>query len=69
MATLSASAILPLAVARERISPDEAWEAANLEEAWNIRQWGEDPEALARTARRRLEFMSAAEFMALLKSS
>lgn len=67
MATLSASAILPLAVARGRISPEEAWEAANLEEAWNIRQWGEDPEALARTARRRLEFLSAAELLDLLK--
>ena len=67
MATLSHSAVLPLAVAAGRLAPEEAWEAANLEEAWNIRQWGADAEATARTARRRLEFLSAAHLLELLR--
>ncbi len=69
MATLSHSALLPLAVAAARLTPEDAWEAANLEEAWNIRQWGADAEATARSARRRLEFLSAARLLELLRPS
>ncbi len=66
MATLTSSAILPLAVAERHLSPEQAWRAANLEEQWNISQWGEDAEAAARLKRRGDEFLSAARLMELL---
>jgi len=67
MATLSGSAILPLAVAAGRLSPADAWEAATLDEAWNARQWGEDAKGKARLEQRRKEFLSAAQMLTLLR--
>ena len=32
------------------------WDAANLEEDWQVEQWGADAEALARRNRREAEF-------------
>lgn len=48
--TLTGSAIIALAVARGRLSPDEAWKAALIDEDWQARQWGEDVEAMAARA-------------------
>lgn len=69
MATLTGSAILPLAVAAGRLAPGDAWEASVLDETWNARQWGEDAEAAARLELRRREFLSAARLLELLRAA
>jgi len=64
--SLTGSALLALAVAEKRLSPQEAWDAAHVDEDWNIAQWGEDAEAAARRAFRRAEMMAAAGLIAAL---
>ena len=66
LTNLSGSALLALALARGRLSVDEAWAAAHVDEDWNVKRWGEDAEAMARRAARRLEFDAAARMLALL---
>jgi chaperone required for assembly of F1-ATPase len=60
MTTLSGSALLALAVARGRLSPEEAWRAAHLDEDFEIERWGVDAEARARREARWREFEAAA---------
>ncbi|MBO0663012.1 ATPase [Jiella sp. MQZ9-1] len=45
--TLTGSSLLALALADGHLSAEEAWALANLEEDWNIEQWGADGEAMA----------------------
>jgi chaperone required for assembly of F1-ATPase len=58
--TLTGSALLALAVARGRLSVDAAWQAAHIDEDWNMEQWGSDESALERRAFRFAEFQAAA---------
>jgi chaperone required for assembly of F1-ATPase len=58
--TLTGSALLALAVAHGRLSVEEAWEAANVDEDWNMEQWGRDELALERRAFRFAELNAAA---------
>jgi chaperone required for assembly of F1-ATPase len=58
--TLSGSALLALALEAGAIGVDEAWDAAHVDEDWNISQWGADAEAMERRARRREDFGAAA---------
>lgn len=67
MTTLTGSALLALAVARNRLSPDEAWVAARLDEDWQVEQWGEDAEAKMRRERRRIEMEAAGRFLMLAR--
>ncbi|MBC8129859.1 MAG: ATPase [Rhizobiaceae bacterium] len=67
MTTLMGSAILALAVADRRLGVDEAWEAAHLEEDWNVAQWGMDAEAAARRTARLADMRIAAEFLDALR--
>ncbi len=66
LTNISGSALLALVLARGRLSSDEAWAAAHVDEDWNVKRWGEDAEAKARRAARRLEFDAAARMLALL---
>jgi chaperone required for assembly of F1-ATPase len=68
MTGLTGSALLALAVALGRMTPEEAWKAAHVDEDWQIAQWGEDAEAAARRAARRRDFDAAARALALLKA-
>jgi chaperone required for assembly of F1-ATPase len=58
--TLLGSALLALALARGRLSIDEAWQAAHVDEDWNMEQWGRDTLALERRAFRFAELKAAA---------
>ena len=40
--TLTGSALIALALARGRLTAEEAWRAAHVDEDWNIEQWGGD---------------------------
>lgn len=57
--TLTGSAILMLALANGRIDAEAAWEAAHLDEDYQISVWGQDEEAAERRAARRLEYDAA----------
>jgi chaperone required for assembly of F1-ATPase len=58
--TLTGSAVIALAVARRRVTAEEAWRLAHVEEDWQIAQWGEDAEATRRRAARWREMEAAA---------
>ena len=66
MTTLTGSALLALAVALKRLTPDEAWAVAHVDEDWQISQWGEDAEAAARRSAPPAEFDAAAQMLQLL---
>jgi chaperone required for assembly of F1-ATPase len=66
LTSLAGSALIALALARGRLSAVETWNAAHLDEDWNVRQWGEDDEAASRRAQRFSEFEAAAKMLALL---
>jgi chaperone required for assembly of F1-ATPase len=66
--TLAGSALIALALARGRLSVEEAWAAAHVDEDWNMEQWGRDELALERRAFRFAEFEAAATVLRLLQS-
>ena len=67
MTGLSRSALLALAVALGRLTPEEAWAAAHVDEDWQIAQWGDDEEAKQRRANRWRDFAAAARMLKLLE--
>jgi chaperone required for assembly of F1-ATPase len=67
MTTLTGSALLALAVARGRLTPEEGWKAAHVDEDFQISQWGEDEEAARRRVHRWRDFDASARLIALLR--
>jgi chaperone required for assembly of F1-ATPase len=65
MTTLMGSALLGLAVIGGRLTPEAAWEAAHVDEDWQIAEWGEDAEATARRERRWHEMQAASALVRL----
>lgn len=59
--TLTGSAILALAFAEGRVTMEEAWSLAHLDEDWTIEHWGSDEEAEERRAKRFVGFKAAAD--------
>ncbi|AEG47997.1 ATP12 ATPase [Sphingobium chlorophenolicum L-1] len=68
LVTLSGSLVCGLAVVEGGHDGDAIWTAAEIDEAWEIEQWGEDAEAAARSARRRDEFAMARAFCELTRA-
>ena len=64
LTSLSGSVLLALAVARGARTAGDAWRAAHVDEDFQIRQWGEDDEAMRRRAARWVEFEAAARVIA-----
>ena len=58
--TLTGSALIALAVLHGRLSIEEAWAAAHVDEDWNMELWGRDELALERRAFRFAEMQAAA---------
>ncbi len=69
MTTLLGSAALALAHAQGRLSADDAWAAAHVDEDWQIAQWGVDVEAAERREKRLAEMLTASHFLELLKAA
>lgn len=67
LTTLTGSALLALAHARGRLSQDDAWAAAHVDEDYQIGLWGEDYEARIRREKRRAEFDAASRLLAALR--
>jgi chaperone required for assembly of F1-ATPase len=65
MTSLTGSALLGLAVALKRLTPDKAWDAAHVDEDFQIGRWGEDAEAKARRQARKTEFDAAVRALEL----
>jgi len=64
--TLTGSALIALALQRGALTADAAWQAAHVDEDWNIAQWGEDDLALERRAFRFTEFQAAVTVLSLV---
>jgi chaperone required for assembly of F1-ATPase len=67
MTTLTGSILLALGVSRGRLSAAEAWRIAHVDEDFQISQWGEDDEAMARRAARWREMEAAADLAGALR--
>lgn len=65
LVTLSGSLVCGLAVVEGGHDLDAVWQAAEIDEAWQVEQWGEDAEAAARSTRRRADFAVAGAFCAM----
>jgi chaperone required for assembly of F1-ATPase len=65
--TLTGSALIALAVLHGRVSVDDAWAAAHIDEDWNMEQWGHDAIALERRAYRFAEMQAAARVLSALR--
>jgi chaperone required for assembly of F1-ATPase len=63
--TLTGSGLLALALAHGRLSADETWASANVDEDWNLAQWGDDELARARRMAREAELRAAAKVLSL----
>lgn len=68
LTTIAGSALIAIAHWRERLSVEEAWAAATVDETWQREQWGRDAEAEALAALRRAEFEAASRCLRLLRS-
>lgn len=68
LATLTASMIIGLAALEPDADPHELWNAANLEEDWQVELWGRDPEAMALRERRFGAFAAAMRFAELVRA-
>ena len=62
LTSLSASLIVGLAALEDGADPETLWNAANLEEDWQIELWGADEEAMALRQRRLGEFTRTMAF-------
>jgi chaperone required for assembly of F1-ATPase len=60
---LTGSALIALAIAGGSLSVEDAWVAANVDEDWNMEQWGRDELALERRGFRQAEFQAAATIL------
>ena len=66
LTALTGSCVLAACLRSGRIDGDEAWDAAHVDEDWQIEQWGPDEDAEARRAVHRREFDAALAFLGLL---
>lgn len=63
------SVVLGLALMEQRLSPQEAFAAAQLEESFEIERWGEDSEQTKSRAALQEDIVLAARFAAFLRSN
>ena len=66
--TAASSVVIGLALMHRHVDADDAWQASQLDESYQIEKWGEDPEAAARRAELRRDLEATARFIALLQS-
>ncbi len=64
--TVTGSLVLGLAVAEAAMTPDDAWTAAQVDEAWQEEMWGADYLAEQARAAHRADFDAGARFLTLL---
>ena len=67
LAISAGSALLALAVDFGELDAEGAWAAGHVDEDWQIEQWGQDAEAVARRSARKRDMMAAAGLLEALK--
>ena len=67
--TAAGSLVIGLALGAGRIDAAAAFEAAQLDESYQIERWGEDPEAARRRAAIKADLDAAARFMNLIANT
>jgi chaperone required for assembly of F1-ATPase len=65
--TLTGSALIALALAAGRLTTEQAWAAAHVDEDWNMEFWGRDTVALERRAFHFAEMQAAAKVLELMR--
>jgi chaperone required for assembly of F1-ATPase len=68
MTGLTGSGLLTLAFWHNLLEADAVWAAAHVDEDFQISQWGEDEEAVARRAMRRVEFDTAVAVLEAMRA-
>lgn len=68
LTSLAASLVIGLSAFQDNADKDALWDAANLEQDWQIEQWGQDAEARFVRERRTADFANAWNFLQLLRS-
>lgn len=63
---LAGSALIAFALLHGRLAPQQAFDAAALDNLWSLEKWGEDAEARARVERQRSEFEALGRFIQAL---
>ncbi|HEY4191599.1 MAG TPA: ATP12 family chaperone protein [Mesorhizobium sp.] len=66
MTSLTGSALLALAADEGELDAEAAWLAAHVDEDWQIEQWGQDAEAVARRNARHRDFLAALQLLEAL---
>ena len=64
--TLTGSTVIGLALLRGRLTVDQAFDAAHVDEAWQVYLSGEDEDEAARLKTRHEELSDTVRFLALL---
>jgi len=67
-AAATGSLVLALALAERRIDAEAAWSLSQLDETYQIEQWGEDAEATSRRAALKRDIAAAEQLLSLLAS-
>lgn len=65
----SGSLVVGLAMIEGRLDAEQAFAVAELDESYQIEQWGEDAEATQRRSARRKDLVQAAGFIALVRQT
>lgn len=65
LVAISGSLILALAVHHKRLTPEDAWQLARIDESWQAEVWGTDEDAAADEALKEEAFLQADRFLAL----
>lgn len=68
MTSLMGSVVLALSVLWKGMTPEQAWQAAHVDEDYQMSQWGEDWEAQARREHRARDFFAAANVLQLTQA-
>ena len=64
---ITGSGLLTLALRHGMMTPEEAWVAAHVDEAYTIRLWGEVTEAIERRAQRRRDYDAAVAVLEMMR--
>lgn len=64
--TLTGSAVLALALLQRAAPADKVWEAAHVDEDWQVSRWGADHEAAHRRKMRKVDFDAAVRMLEMV---
>lgn len=65
--TITGSLVLALALAERAFDAETVWNAAHVDEDWQVERWGEDPLATEARLIRRRDYDAAVQFLAALR--